>query len=80
MKYISTDCLKTQTIHLDDIVAIPQRMSKNSFVNHMKNGRNNNALVYYCSEGAQSAEQSVGIKGSKYLLTPTSCNIYSGIL
>ena len=76
MKYISTDCLKTQTIHLDDIVAIPQRMSKNSFVNHMKNGRNNNALVYYCSEGAQyilSDGTSFEPKAGEAVYIPAGC-------
>ena len=52
MRHISTDYLKTQTVHLDNIVAIRQYLNKDSSIDHMKNGRNNNALVYFCTSGA----------------------------
>lgn len=52
MKYISTDYLKTQNVYLGDIVAVRQTMKKNDSVDRMKNGRHNNAMVYFCSDGA----------------------------
>ena len=91
MKYISTDYLKTQTVYLDDIVAIRQCMSRDHSIDHTKNGRNNNAIVYFCSDGAHytlsngtslepKAGEAVYIPaGSKYKLkiTEDECKLFS---
>ncbi len=53
MKYISLDCLKIQNVYLGDIVAVRQNVKRDECVDHMNNGRNNNVIVYFCSEGAR---------------------------
>ena len=52
MKYISKDCLKKQNIYLGNICVLKQKKDKEFCVDYTECCLHNNAIIYFCSEGA----------------------------
>lgn len=52
MKYISKEYLKKQNIGLGNICVLKQKKDKGFCVDYTEYCRHNNAIIYFCSEGA----------------------------